>query len=144
MSSSFDDLIVQPDEVRFIEDDDCDHSSLIWCLSDLNLPEPAPLVPSQDTRGAAVIATETDRPWLDTRGAANYDQAPQTTPRTTPKIVRRRPCQSRHRRVARARPRRRRSSRRTSAPTRAGPDGDQDPDGEHSPRGRQGLAGGVR
>ena len=144
MPSSFDDLTVQADEVSFIEDDDRDPSSLV-CLNDLDGPESAPLVPSQNTRGAALIATENDRPWLDTRGAATHTPAPQTTPKieTTPRIVQRRPCEPRHRRSSRGRPIRRRGSRRTTAPTRAGPDdsGDGDPDGDHHPLGRQGQSG---
>jgi hypothetical protein len=102
-------------------------------------PKPALPMPPQSTRGAATIATEAVRVWLDTRGAATYVQAPQTPP----KIIRRRPCESRHGRSRRVRPIRRRGSRRTTATTRAGPDdsGDADPDGEHLPLTVREIAG---
>ena len=134
-------------EIHKVEpvEDDGDVSSLVRRLSDLDLPESTPPVPSQNTRGAAVIATENDQPWLNTRGAATYSPAPQTTPRTALRIVRRRPCESRHRRSSRSRPTSRRSSRRTTAPTRAGPGGSDPPGLDDEPPGeRRLLIGGRR
>jgi hypothetical protein len=93
---------------------------LICSFKDLSLPESASPLPSSDTRGAAQVATEADRPWLDTRGAATYVQAPRAVESTATQRAARH-CESRHRRSSRARPIRRRGSRRMSAATRAGP-----------------------
>lgn len=111
---------------------------------------------SPNTAGAADPADALDRPTLgvDPPSAAfitswsGEEPAPTKVKvawrdfRYVPKV---RPCESRHRRAPRARPIRRRGSRRTSAPARDGPGGDSDGGLDGEPPGeRRLLVGGRR
>lgn len=141
---------VEPVEVEALESEVGDPRSLFWTVAELkawkaSIPAPAGPVPSQNTRGAAQVATEADTPWLNTRGAATYVQAPRAT-REPRDVARFRSCESRHRRSPRARSVRTRGSRRGSgltASTRAGPS-DSDPPLDDEPPGERRLLIGAR